>query len=192
MICPDPQYRISAMQAYHHPSLALAAPTAIDTPPFVRAAQGRDTDSFVPVDLPLPVPRCAQEVSSVKKKQPAKKKDRKPLREHVRAATPALGESIKQHTSMPKPKRALQEHNGQGDKENWGEKIRMEITPSPKKKSLVVIKSNEGLLAQSIQHKREDDVTRKSSLRRWEMFADSSYQAKERCSTASYSGARSW
>ena len=159
MICPDPQYRISAMQAYHHPSLALAAPTAIQTPQFVRAAQGLEEESFIPVDLPLPAPRYGPE-ESAKKKKPTKKKEKKPAKEQARSVTPALGESIKQHTSMSKPKRGGKEHKGERDKENGGDHIRIEITPSPKKKSLVVIKSTEGLLAQAIKRNMEDDATR--------------------------------
>jgi hypothetical protein len=159
MICPDPQYRISAMQAYHHPSLALAAPTAIHTPQFVRAAQGLEEETFVPVNLPLPAPRYGQE-ESAKKKKPTKKKERKAVKDQIRTVTPALGESIKQHVSVPKPKPAVKGHQGEGDKENGAEHIKIEITPSPKKKSLVIIKSNENLLAQAIKRKMEDDATR--------------------------------
>lgn len=51
MVCPDPAYRITAMEAYHHPALALPAPSVIVTPHFVRAAAAYE-DDLPPVPAP--------------------------------------------------------------------------------------------------------------------------------------------
>lgn len=130
MINPDPAYRISAMQAYHHPALQPKAPNVIITPHFVRAAASFDVE-----EEPLPPPPAQTYVvaedhqiqakgDTEKEKEKEKKEKRKFKRKtkrdqsatshdpppshpplHVRATTPALGESIKQHTSVTKLKR---------------------------------------------------------------------------------------
>ncbi|WVQ84397.1 hypothetical protein IAT38_006549 [Cryptococcus sp. DSM 104549] len=124
MINPDPAHRITAMDAYHHQALQPSAPSVIITPHFIRAAA-----SFDVVDEPVPAPEeFTQAVAAANAKQsvgePEKDKKRKTKRKvkkdagqtvSARASTPALGESIKQHTSAAKPKRAGE---GPGDKEN--------------------------------------------------------------------------
>lgn len=129
MVCPDPAYRITAMEAYHHPALALPAPNVIVTPHFVRAAASYD-DELPPMPVAHPeearapaptarlvaapaVPDVASEAEAdaEKKKQQQRKKKQEasrgraatggPKGRHARSATPtALGESIKQHTAV--------------------------------------------------------------------------------------------
>lgn len=110
MLHPNVGQRITAMQAYHHPALHLGAPQVIITPHFVRAAQ------IVEDEEPMPIPavpaavgaslaRPPVQVQAGKKKMPIKKKDTKPAAAAGPTggrATPALGESIKQHTSVPR------------------------------------------------------------------------------------------
>jgi len=117
MICPDPAFRITAMQAYHHPALVPSASTVIITPHFVRAAA-----SFDGIDYePMPSPPANIEGLKTDKKRRTKRKDAK---DQPRASTPtALGESIKQHTSVTRPKA-----------------IQGERTPSPRKRSMMVIR----------------------------------------------------
>ncbi|OCF43528.1 CAMK/CAMKL protein kinase [Kwoniella heveanensis CBS 569] len=124
MINPDPAYRISAMQAYHHPALIPAAPSVIITPHFVRAAA-----SFDEYQEPIPQQRAhhAQSAAGAVGKSPTlpeKRKKRKAkkdvnakdiTRHSHRSVTPALGESIKQHTSVGKPSRHTDDKE---DKEN--------------------------------------------------------------------------
>lgn len=128
MINPDTAYRINAMEAYHHPALQPKAPNVIITPHFVRAAASFDVE-----EEPLPNPpaqtyfvaedhHIQAKGDTEKEKENEKKEKRKSKRKtkrdqsatshelppshlHVRAMTPALGESIKQHTSVSKPKR---------------------------------------------------------------------------------------
>ncbi|WVQ96253.1 hypothetical protein IAU59_003357 [Kwoniella sp. CBS 9459] len=125
MICPDPAYRISAMQAYHHPALRIAAPSVIVTPHFVRAAASFDEYQE---QLPQPPAEYAQASATVangkplasnekrKKRRPKKDANAKDATKHShRSVTPALGESIKQHTSVGKPR---PDKSGKEDKEN--------------------------------------------------------------------------
>ena len=145
MICPDPAYRITAMQAYHHPALQPKAPSVIITPHFVRAAA-----SF---ELEEPVPEVVvKDKKAIKRK--AKKREAGHAREGQhpgRAATPALGESIKQHTSAPRPK---------GEKARDSAETR-DMSPSLGKK-IVLRKSREALLV-SPKKDTEQDPTRKST-----------------------------
>ncbi|WWC88336.1 uncharacterized protein L201_003246 [Kwoniella dendrophila CBS 6074] len=133
MINPDPAYRISAMQAYHHPALQPSAPSVIITPHFVRAAAS--FDEFNEEPIPNPPIEYAEAVEATKastgavekKKKRKVKKDGQHHHHHHhhshkdkdhshKAATQALGESIKQHTSISKAKNP---HRDLGDdKEN--------------------------------------------------------------------------
>ncbi|ORY31808.1 hypothetical protein BCR39DRAFT_80876 [Naematelia encephala] len=109
MVCPDPAYRISAMQAYHHPSLQPTTPNVIITPHFVRAAASFEESDEPPVpNVPPAPPKKDQVLDEGKKKRRTKTREHQP----VRTTTPtALGESIKQHTSVP---RAKLEQHGKG------------------------------------------------------------------------------
>ena len=105
MIHPDPSRRITAMQTYHHRALQPSSPSVIMTPHFVRTAASIDLSQD-----PLP---ARPEMHQVRDSQDSAKsgngmeKRRKP--KQVRAATPtALGESIKQHTSVQKPARGVE------------------------------------------------------------------------------------
>ena len=146
MICPDPAYRISAMQAYHHPSLQPRSTEVIITPHFVRAAASLDFEEH-PIPLPAPTHREDQRNAHDKKKKYKKRNNNKNTRASSRAATPALGESIKQHTSVPF--KAMVDHNG---------KAGADKTPSPKKP--VIRKSKDDLLAKPPVRDQED-TTRK-------------------------------
>ncbi|WVF68723.1 hypothetical protein IAT40_003495 [Kwoniella sp. CBS 6097] len=125
MINPDPAYRISAIQAYHHPALQPEAPSVIITPHFVRAAA-----TFEEYQDPVPQPpaeyaqaataagvgRASAGTEKRKKRKAKKDANGNDLTRHShRSVTPALGESIKQHTSVGKPRRNKE---GQDDKEN--------------------------------------------------------------------------
>lgn len=130
MICPDPAYRISAMQAYHHPALQPVAPSVIVTPHFVREAAAFDEEEeplpLLP-SVPITLERLKDESAKPVNGEKRKRKKKKDIKEGSRAATPtALGESIKQHTSMPRI--AAPAVSGRGDKDTD------EITPSPTKK----------------------------------------------------------
>lgn len=130
MICPDPAYRITAMQAYHHPALLPTAPTVIITPHFVRAAA-----SFDYSEETMPPPAKVEDGEKNKRKSRNQKKTAK---EQPRASTPtALGESIKQHTSVSKPK---------AEKRDGVKGMKGEMTPSPRKERLVIRKSSDVLL----------------------------------------------
>ena len=147
MICPDPAYRITAMQAYHHPALQPSAPNVILTPHFVRAAA-----SFDEVE-PMPPPHKDGKKSGEAKKRRTKKKDGK--ENQPRASTPtALGESIKQHTSVSKPK-AVKSEGVRG--------VMEERTPSPKSSGKMVIKKTtrrEEFLGEGREDKESEDPTR--------------------------------
>lgn len=151
MVCPDPAFRISAMQAYHHPALQPPPPAVIITPHFVRAATTFEEDEPLP---PIPYHQDRPHSGDVnmdhinKKKPTTKPKAKKAHKDHnarpasslgPRSATPtALGESIKQHTSAAKPKKeksGKSKGKGREDIENTyaGE--------SPKKGSKLVIKN---------------------------------------------------
>lgn len=140
------------MQAYHHPSLRPTSPSVLITPHFVRAAASMEFDGQY---VPLPVPTARDVEHGDKKKTKKKKKavggdkENRPL---ARAPTPALSESIKQHTSVPRTKRdPLSSRLGEN----------VEPMPSPTK---AVIKSK-GLLVQPTRN-REEDTTRESSAPR--------------------------
>ena len=159
MICPDPAYRISAMQAYHHPALQPSAPNVIITPHFVRAAADFEDEEPVPsvpvMEMPVPVPtppKAPAPADAEKKRRKAKKRDNnKDNRPPSRNATPALGESIRQHTSMPripKSKEAKTDLN----------KMAQNVTPSPHKRAAVIVKRDDKLLAQP--ERDEEDNTR--------------------------------
>jgi len=149
MVCPDPAFRITAMQAYHHPALQLPAPTVIITPHFVRAAT-----TFDEYEQP-PIPYTDHAASGTGTGALPKKKKRVPKTKEAapRSATPtALGESIRQHTSTVKPVAVKVKGKGK-------EKDR-EREESPKKGSKLVIKNTR---EQRYSDKRaiEDDITRK-------------------------------
>ncbi|ODN74147.1 hypothetical protein L202_07598 [Cryptococcus amylolentus CBS 6039] len=131
MINPDPAYRITAMDAYHDEALQPSAPSVIVTPHFVRQAANFEEE-------PLPAPP-AEVVAKVKRddEKKEKRKSKKKVKPtqaskeaHSRSVTPALGESIKQHTSISKPRREVS-----GGKEN--ERVHVEVE---KKQSKLVIK----------------------------------------------------
>ena len=160
MICPDPAYRMSAMQAYHHPSLQLAAPSVIITPHFVRAAAEFDYDEPVQAHGTVDGGKNDGE----KKKRRTKRKDaaatNKENRPPSRASTPtALGESIKQHTNVSIAKPAESQKSG-------GRKGKGKVedkTPSPQKKSKSnIVKREEGMLVQPARGKEERGSTRES------------------------------
>lgn len=145
MVQPDPAYRISAMQAYHHPALVPAELSVIITPHFVRAAASFDVSDE-------PMPPTASHVDEAKKdnKKRPTKKENKP---QPRAATPtALGESIKQHTSAPRV------HAGRVHKAGEHETM-----PSPTKGGKLVIRQTmtDNMLAEP-KGDDEEDPTRMS------------------------------
>lgn len=150
MISPDPAYRISAIQAYHHPALRPTSPGMLITPHFVRAAASMEFEGE-PVYLPMPSAHGRPADKKTKKKQAAKKKagakGGKENRPSTRAATPALGESIKQHTSLPRFKLPLGEH---------GDGNAVDPMPSPNRK---VVVNSKGLLPQPAR-KQDEDTTR--------------------------------
>lgn len=75
----------------------------------------------------------------------SKRRPRRKEKDQPRAATPtALGESIKQHTSVTRP---------QAEK-NGG--IGMDRTPSPRKERMVIRKSSEFLLVGRVDKENED------------------------------------
>nr|XP_019003885.1 CAMK/CAMKL protein kinase [Kwoniella mangroviensis CBS 8507]OCF67346.1 CAMK/CAMKL protein kinase [Kwoniella mangroviensis CBS 8507] len=111
MIQPDPAYRMTAMQAYHHPALQPAPPSVIITPHFVRAAASFDGYDQEPIPVPSEYTEALAAAKTEKKKKRKTKKegtthhhhkDKDTTRHSHRATTPALGESIKQHTSISK------------------------------------------------------------------------------------------
>nr|XP_019045252.1 CAMK/CAMKL protein kinase [Kwoniella bestiolae CBS 10118]OCF24182.1 CAMK/CAMKL protein kinase [Kwoniella bestiolae CBS 10118] len=123
MIQPDPAYRITAMQAYHHPALQPSAPSVIITPHFVRAAASFDGYDQEPIPAEYTEALAAAGTKEKKKKRKTKKdgahhhnKDKGTTRHSHRATTPALGESIKQHTSISKAKSTGK--GDENDKEN--------------------------------------------------------------------------
>jgi hypothetical protein len=158
MVSPDPAYRITAMQAYHHPALQPVAPSVVITPHFVRAAASFEMDEVMSA-IPASHNDQAQNAKSQgdgRKEKDAEKKRRKKKRETkepARAATPALGESIKQHTSVPRKAVAKVEKVQRGQEESQ--------TPSPKKGSKVIIKKA-GLLGDEDGENKgvEEDPTR--------------------------------
>ncbi|RXK36260.1 CAMK/CAMKL protein kinase [Tremella mesenterica] len=127
MINPDPTYRLTAMQAYHHHALQPSSPSIIVTPHFVRMAATFD-------DEPLPAP-SKQDITTVarheKSKSVADAKKKRKTKEAPRAATPIpLGESIKQHANLTKGR----SQNLQEGKENMYNGDSQ--TPSPQKNRL--------------------------------------------------------
>ena len=162
MICPDPAYRISAMQAYHHHSLQPTDSNVVLTPHFVRAAA-----EYV---SPPPVQANPATVNDERKRR-TKKTEK--LNKENRAPTPALGESIRQHTSMPMLRAEAKKDKG---------KQKQEKTPSPTKKS-IVIKSNQKLLAGSTKGK-DDDPTRELLLGNQDELTRS-HQIAQACSSTS-------
>lgn len=159
MICPDPAYRISAMGAYHHPALHVSASSVIITPHFVRAAASFDFSESIPVPSTVAATTTVTVQTSGnnereggnKKKKHTKRREvgNKDNRPPPRAATPtALGESIKQHTSVPRAK------NKDLMRENKGF-----LSPSPTRKAVVV--KGDGLLARPENARDAEDTTRK-------------------------------
>ncbi|WWD18784.1 hypothetical protein CI109_103239 [Kwoniella shandongensis] len=142
MIHPDPTHRSTAMDAYHHQALQPSAPSVIVTPHFVRAAA-----SFDDSEEPLPPPEEFTQALAHANNATAttgdkeKKKKRKVKKDHNRepyhrTATPtALGESIKQHTSVSKAKKEKLEKD-EDDKEN----VAVQEHEMVKKQSKLVIK----------------------------------------------------
>ncbi|WVQ65424.1 uncharacterized protein L199_003600 [Kwoniella botswanensis] len=154
MIQPDPAYRISAVQAYHHPALQPAPPSVIITPHFVRAAASFDGYDQAPIPVPSEYTEAlAAAKTEKKKKRKAKKegdthrhhKDKDTTRHSHRATTPALGESIKQHTSISKAKT----HN-KGDRADDKENVNVDAQRALNK--LVIRKREE-----EIKDKEDDN-----------------------------------
>lgn len=194
MICPIPEYRCTAMEAYHHPALLPDAPAAIVTPHFVRAAATHDLSEPLPHTSHVdpyahaqaltqqqqhqqhyahtqPQPRAHYETSHVgpgqhhgvhllhheqghnqqqsherhdqqppqqgrQIQQEADKKKRKTKKPktaaagQLRATTPtptALGESIKQHSSVGRPKRERAKVTDAGDNGRWTDKENTQV-----------------------------------------------------------------
>jgi protein-serine/threonine kinase len=159
MIHPDPAYRISAMQAYHHPALHLEPPSEIITPHFVRAAATFEEEDPLP-NHAAERARQAREAKDAKKADEKKRRRRrKEVEVHVgaqgpRATTPtptALGESIKQHTSIGKPKVS-----------KWDKGVAEENEmPSPSKAKMVIKTSgNPTMLHNGRGGQGREDVTR--------------------------------
>lgn len=97
MLNPDPHYRITAMQAYHHRALQPAAPSVVITPHFVRTALDFDDEE--------PIAAMPNNVRENKEAEKKSRRNKKKDAENVRANTPtALGESIKQHHLLPSPR----------------------------------------------------------------------------------------
>jgi hypothetical protein len=166
MIQPDPAYRFTAMQSYHHPALQPLAPSVIITPHFVRAAASFDfAEDAAP---PIPAAQVGEtrdtsksgkndEKKTRKKKKDARarERDRDVQAQPARAATPALGESIKQHTSVPRKVAQA----GKGKDAGVGGDGRIESSPSPRKQSKLVIKKSHR--TEDIENKAiEQDPTR--------------------------------
>ncbi|WRT68102.1 uncharacterized protein IL334_005077 [Kwoniella shivajii] len=155
MINPDPAYRISAMQAYHHPALQPSAPSVVVTPNFVKAATLEYSDYTEPVPAPpaeyMEAVEAAKAAAAIEKKKKRKTKKDQAQRHSHRAATPALGESIKQHTSVSKPKRTDQHAE---DKENTDVVLEKSF-------SRLVIRKRE----EDIKDDEEDDPTPTKVLR---------------------------
>ncbi|WVQ73507.1 hypothetical protein IAR50_003079 [Cryptococcus sp. DSM 104548] len=131
MINPDPAYRITAMDVYHDESLQPSAPSVIITPHFVRQAANFEEE-------PLPAPPA--EVVATARRDDEKKEKRKSKKKvkltqaskeaHARSVTPALGESIKQHTSVSKSRREVSD----------GKENEHVLVEAEKKQSKLVIK----------------------------------------------------
>lgn len=136
------------MQTYHHPALQPAAPSILVTPHFIREATSYDDYSEEPLPPILAPVGVALDGGAEDKKRRKKRVAKESVGQ--RSVTPALplGESIKQHTSVPKGKK--------------GEEVE---TPSPKKGSRLIIKKirseerNGG-----IGKDDEEDITRVFSL----------------------------
>ena len=138
MIQVDPAKRITAMQAYHHPSLQPTAPSVLVTPQFIRDAVSFETTEPVPVIVP---------VKDKENDDKPRRKKKTTNKEGARSVTHALplGESINQHTSAPRGKK--------GEKE----------TPSPVKKgSRLVIKKIRSDDHLGVKGGDEEDITRMS------------------------------
>jgi protein-serine/threonine kinase len=155
------------MQSYHHPALQPVAPSVIITPHFVRAAASFDfAEDAAP---PIPVSQAGEtkdtsktvkndEKKTRKKNKDARARERDAQAQPARAATPALGESIKQHTSAPRKTAQA----GKGKDVGAGGDGRIESSPSPKKQSKLVIKKWHR--TEDIENKAiEQDPTRESS-----------------------------
>nr|XP_018262002.1 CAMK/CAMKL protein kinase [Kwoniella dejecticola CBS 10117]OBR84160.1 CAMK/CAMKL protein kinase [Kwoniella dejecticola CBS 10117] len=153
MIYPDPTYRISAMQAYYHAALKPQAPSVLITPEFIRAAASFDGYDRKTVPLPTAPPAVYTEaVAAVKagdekkKKRKTKKdghhthRDKDTTRHSHRATTPALGESIKQHTIVSHTYHAK---DGEEDKENIDEKEQLRKLVLRKRESEIKDKEDE-------------------------------------------------
>lgn len=154
MLHVNPPSRITAMQAYHHPSLHPAAPSVIVTPHFIREATSFDEYAEEPLPTLAPV---GVALGGEEKKR--RKRKAAPKENNQRSVTPALplGESIKQHTSIPRSKRVKE---GLNDEESE--------TPSPLKGSRLVIKKmrSHELLGRDDgkDDVEEEEITRKSLL----------------------------
>lgn len=210
MIQPDPAYRISAMQAYHHPALQAPAPSVIITPHFVRAAA-----TFEPEDEPLPVlpsernvtVRTHQQQVHQHDKQPqqptrqhrkpvepvksvnqvvplkdekenrrqefnqdekkARRKPEKSRKDQLRSTTPtpALGESIKQHTATSHTQQ--QQATDKRSSGVKGVKTRSEDGVDGKNK-LVIRKSRDAMLEpRNSADGDQEDITREAQLSFW-------------------------
>lgn len=166
MIQPDPAYRFTAMQSYHHPALQPVAPSVIITPHFVRAAASFDFGEDAAPPVPAAQVNDTKDTSKTgkndekktrKKKKDARVRERDTQAQPARAATPALGESIKQHTIVPR--KAAQAGKGKDAGAGAGGDGGIESSPSPKKQSKLVIKKSHR--TEDIENKAiEQDPTR--------------------------------
>ena len=155
MIHPDPACRITATQAYHHPALRPSAPSVIITPHFVRAAT---TFDYQDEPLPsLPAQDAASKFDSNNDKKSIKKT--KSMKFQPQVSTPtALGESIKQHTTVFKP--TASDKAVKAMRRDAG-------TPSPQKVDKLVIRHtrDEIVLDYQGEDKENEDPTRRSSCK---------------------------
>ncbi|KAL7420476.1 hypothetical protein Q5752_004426 [Cryptotrichosporon argae] len=169
MVNPNPVDRLTAIQAYHHPALAAETPNVIVTPHFVRAAveegEFESAAEAVPVPpLPSHLGRHSHSHDTAEQAAPAKthragdakKRRKRPSGEtRGRPVTPALGESIKQHTSAAKPKALVPK----GDVVTSGV-AGVENPASPARERYVIKKTrDEAELRPRSRGVREDDDT---------------------------------
>ncbi|WVR06634.1 hypothetical protein IAU60_003666 [Kwoniella sp. DSM 27419] len=140
MLYADPTHRISAVGAYHHPALQPPAPDVIITPQFVREAL-----SFDHYGQRVTVPAT---LTPAKVERVMKRKVRKEAQKPLKYNTPALGESIKQHTAVSKSR--LETAN-LVDKENR-DGLEREIANSK-----LIIKQRQK--ADKVNRRNEQDIT---------------------------------
>jgi hypothetical protein len=156
MLYPVIKYRLTALQVYHHPALQPEIPSEVVTPHFVREAATYDAPTQPLPPIPTP-PKQKEKEKAVKRK--TKKRE-----DGIRASTPtALGESIRQHTSIGKVqgKRIAVGDAGKENAMGLVDVVRVgngETGPSPGKDKAVIRMSKAGML--EVEAKNEEDPTR--------------------------------